>query len=462
METIYLESWLHNIIREKLQKDTEFRKWMGRKELPQITRADIDQYHVFKFRKTLAYASKKSVFYRDLLKKTGIRVDDIRSLEDISKFPFTEPQDIAQNPYHFTCVSLGDITHVTTFTSSGTIGPQKKTFFTDNDLKTMTDFMAIGMRTVAGEGDIVQIMLPHARANDQADLLAQGVRKMGGIPVVTGNSPGAVDQIKKIDEVHPNILFAETSYIWRITQETCRHYDLKAKGINTIFMTSEFLSESMRRQLQNIWNCDVHMHYGMTEMGLGVSVECHAHEGYHYNEADLMVEVIDPKTGEVLDDDAEGELVFTALNREAMPLIRYRTHDISRLISEPCKCGASTLRRIAPVTRRRESIVKIGDDELYPSVFDELLFSIPDIIDYQVSLTTKEKKDILSFKIAVAREDENTCHVISEVLSGHPLIKKNLAVNKLALSPIELVGSGTLIRMNRAKKLISDKRSITA
>jgi phenylacetate-CoA ligase len=462
METIYLESWLHNLIREKLQRDTEFQKWMGRKELTRITRADIDQYHVFKFRKTLGYASEKSVFYRDLVKKNGIKVDDIRSLEDISKFPFTEPQDIAQYPYHFACVSLGDITHVTTFTSSGTIGPQKKTFFTDNDLETMTDFMAVGMRTVAVEGDIVQIMLPHARTNDQSDLLAQGVRKMGGIPVVTGNSPGAVDQIKKIDEVHPTVLFAETSYVWRITQETYRHHNLKAKGIKTIFMTSEFLSESMRRQLQNIWNCDVHMHYGMTEMGLGVSVECHAHEGYHYNEADLMVEVITPVTGKVLDEGEEGELVFTAFEREAMPLLRYRLHDISRLISEPCKCGASTLRRIAPVTRRRESIVKIGGDELYPSVFDELLFSIPDIIDYQVSLTTKENKDILSFKIEVARNEENMQKQINEKLLSHPLIKKHLVSNTLDLAPVEFVGSGALIRMNRAKKLISDKRSIMA
>jgi phenylacetate-coenzyme A ligase PaaK-like adenylate-forming protein len=91
MEKIFLENWLHTVIRKKLKEDSEFREWMGREELPQITRSDIDQYHVFQFRKTLAYASMKSVFYRDMLKRLGIRADDICSIKDISKIPFTEP-----------------------------------------------------------------------------------------------------------------------------------------------------------------------------------------------------------------------------------------------------------------------------------------------------------------------------------------------------------------------------------
>jgi phenylacetate-CoA ligase len=458
MEKIFLENWLHNIIRNKLREDIEFRQWMGGGELPQITRADIDRYHVFQFRKTLAYAGQKSVFYRDLIKKAGITAGDIHTLEDISKIPFTEPADIAQNPYHFACVPLGDISHVTTFTSSGTVGPQKKTFFTDKDLAVMTDFMAAGMRTVAAEGDIVQIMLPSARSNDQADLLAQGVRKMRGIPLVTGSGMDYEEQLKQIDKFHPAVLFAETSFMWRMTREMCHRHNLKTKGVKTLFMTSEHLSESMRRQLRNIWNCDVHMHYGMTEMGLGVSVECHAHEGYHYNEADLMVEVIDPETGKVIGEDEEGEVVFTAFGREAMPLLRYRTHDISRLIGRPCNCGASTLKRIAPVTRRREAIVKIGADEVYPSVFDELLFEIPDVIDYQVTLRKEGSRDVLFFKVEVFRQDENIQEVINESLSGHPVIKRNIEAGTLSLSPLELVEQGTLTRMSRAKKLIVDKR----
>lgn len=458
MEPIFLEPWLHNIIRKKLKEDTEYRQWVGQESLPEITRADIDRYHLFLFRKTLAYASEKSIFYREMLDKNGIKPDDIRSLEDIAKVPFTKPADIAQHPYHFACVPLGDMARTTTFTSSGTIGPQKRVFFTESDLDTMTDFMAAGMRTAAVEGDVVQIMLPSGRPNDQADLLSKGVRKIGALPVVTGSALSSEEQLRTIDHSHPTVLVSETSRIWRITQETRYQQDLKAKGVRTIFVTSEYLSESMRRQLQSIWNCDVHAHYGLTEMGLGVAVECHAHHGFHYNEADLMVEVIDPQTGTVLGEDTRGELVFTSLNRKAMPLIRYRTHDISTLIGGACQCGVSTLKKIATVTRRRESVVEIGNDQLYPAAFDELLFGIPDIIDYQVILSKEGNKDLLKFKVEVTRVNENFSDVINDALLSHPLIGKNLAAGILALPQIKLVSQGTLTRLNRAKKLILDER----
>jgi phenylacetate-CoA ligase len=458
MQEFPIEPWLHDIIRKKLGEDVEFRQWMGRETPEKISREDIDQYHVFKFGKSLAHGAQNGVFYRDLLKKTGIEVDDIRSLADIAMLPFTDPVDIAQNPYYFACVPLGDISHITTFSSSGTTGPQKRVFFTDNDLNRMTDFMAVGMKTVADEGDVVQIMLPSARPNDQSDLLAQGVRKMGGQPVPTGTGLFAEDHLKSIDQHHPAVLFASVSRMWRITEETYHQHDLKTKGVKYLFVTSEYLAESMRRQLREIWNCDVHAHYGMTEMGLGVAVECHTHDGFHFNEADLMLEVIDPETGKVLADGEEGELVFTTLNHEAMPLIRYRTHDLSRLIPGECPCGASTLKKFAPVTRRRESIVRLGNDQLYPSTFDELLFGIPDVIDYQVTLSTEGSQDTLRFTIEVVQENEKNRSVIRETLLNHPIIKTNMAASVLGLSRIELVSEGKLARLNRAKKLIADQR----
>ena len=458
MEPIILEPWLHNVIRKKFETDAEFRRWTGKKDLPEITRDDIDRYHLFLFKKALSYAAVKSVFYRDLFKQTETKADDIRSIADIAKVPLTAPEDIARHPYYFACISLGEIARVTTFTSSGTTGPQKKVFASDADLERMTDFMAAGMQTVASKGDVVQIMLPSGRENDQSDLLSKGVRKMGGTPIVTGTGLSSEEQIHKIEENHAAVLFASVSRIWRITQETYHKTDLKSKGVKALFVTSEYLSASMRRQLRDIWNCDVHAHYGMTEMGLGVAVECHAHDGFHLNEADLMIEIIDPETGEVLGDDKEGELVLTAFNREAMPLLRYRTHDITRLTGGTCKCGAATLKKFAPVTRRRESIVKTGGGELYPSAFDELLFSLPDIIDYQVTLGKEGNKDILVFKIEVCEQDENMPQAIREKLLTHPAFIKNTAAGALELAPVELVSRGNLTRINRAKSLIIDIR----
>jgi phenylacetate-CoA ligase len=459
LETIFLEQWLHNIIRQKVKEDPEYRQFIGRESIDRVTRADIDRYHLFKLRKMLSYVYEKSTFYRRLLDESGIKADEVRSLDDLASIPFTEPIDIAQHPYHFACVSLGEIERATTFTSSGTTGPQKKIFCTEGDLEMMTDFMGVGMRAVASEGDVVQIILPSARPNDQADLLAKGVRKMGGLPIISGTSPSPEEQLRIIDESHSSVLFASVSRMYRITQETSRHHDLKRKGVKALFVTSEYLSESMRKQLHHTWNCDVHAHYGLTEMGLGVAVECHAHNGFHFNEADLLAEVVDPETGQVLGDGEEGEVVFTTLTREAMPLIRYRTHDIAKLMGSPCECGATTLKRIAKISRRLEGVVKIGkEDEIYPAIFDELIFGVPEVIDYQLTLGEEGDKDILLFQVETTRESHHISESIIKTVLGHPLIRKNIEAGRMALPRAELVGRGALRRMTRAKKLIIDGR----
>lgn len=459
METIYLEQWLHNLIRKKLKEDMVFRAFMGKDHLERVTRADIDRYQLFKLRQTIAYVSEKSAFYRELLGRTGIKADDINSLSDLSRLPFTEPTDIAKQPYKFVCVPLGEIERATTFTSSGTTGPQKRVFFTEHDIEIMTDFMAVGMRTVARPGDTVLIMLPNFRVNDQSDLLAKGVRKMGGQAITSGTTPTSEEQIQMVDRYHPTTLFTSVSRMWRITQEIRGHYDLRNKGVKTIFITSEYASESMIKQLKDIWNCDIHVHYGLSEMGLGVAVECHAHKGFHFDEVDLLVEVVDPVTGAVLGDDQEGELVFTTLNRIAMPLLRYRTHDLSYLVGGTCPCGAVTLRKISKVTRRWESIVKLGDgSEIYPSLFDDLVFTLSEVVDYQLSLGKENGKDKLRFKIEVIERNKTVQQRISQLLAGYPIIRTNVTQGVMAPPEVELVERGALVRMSRAKKMIIDER----
>jgi phenylacetate-CoA ligase len=459
MEPIFLEQWLHGIIRQKVRDDAEYRQFLNKENMGQIGRDDVDNYQLFKLRKTLSYVYENSTFYRESLIKSGIDISEIKSLDEMATLPFTRPSDIAQHPYEFVCVSLGDVARITTFTSSGTIGPQKRIFFTDNDLETMTDFMGAGIKCVTSDGDVVQILLPSARPNDQADLLAKGVRKMGGIPIISGITPTSEEQLRIIEDSRSSVLFTSIYYINRITQETRYSHDLKTMGVKTLFVTSEYVAESIRNQLSEIWDCDVCVHYGLTEMGLGVAVECGVHNGYHFNEADLILEIVDPETGSVVKDGEEGELVFTTLNREAMPLIRYRTGDVGKIINKPCECGAHTLKKIGKVNRRLEATVKIGNDDIiYPSMFDELIYSFPDIIDYQLTLGKKENKDIFIFKVEVVREDENVRRSIADEIVSHPLIRRNIENNILAAPVVELIGQGTLTQMNRAKKLIIDER----
>jgi len=459
METIFLEQWLHNKIRQKVKEDPKYREFIGKDRLEQVTRADVDSYHLFKLREVLSYAYKNSTFYKELFNNNGIKPEDIRSLADLAKIPLTDPSDLAQNPNRFVCVSLGDIARIVTFTTSGTTGPQKRVFCTKGDIERMTDFMGVGMRTVADSNDVVQIMLPTGSQNNQADLLERGVGKMGAFPVKAGIILSAEEQLNLVKKHKSTVLFAPTPRMYRITQELRGSHDLDKLGVKTVFVTSGYLSEPMRSQLQNTWNCDVHTHYGLTEMGLGVAVECHAHNGYHFNEVDLLLELIDPQTGEVINDDREGEVVFTTLSREGTPLIRYRTHDISRLITEPCPCGATTLLKFGKITRRLESVVKVGDgDEIYPSLFDELVYKIPEVTDYQVELNKVDSKDKIDFKVAVTRVSDGIKQEIKEALLSSPLLQRNISAGRMAEPGVNLAGLEEFARGGRAKKMITDNR----
>ncbi len=459
METIFLESWLHNIIRQKAKADPEYRQFIGKESLERVTRANVENYQLFQLKKMLSYVYQRSSFYKELFNNRGIKPEDVRSLADLASIPFTNPSDLAKNPYHFVCVSLGDVARVTTFTTSGTTAPEKRVFCTEADIERMTDFMGAAMRTVATSGDVVQIMLPFGSDNNQGGLLAMGVERIGAFPVKAGISLSAEEQLTLIRQHKPTILFATTPRMYRITQQLQGSHALDTLGVKTVFVTSGYLSEPMRRQLQTIWNSDVHTHYGMTELGLGVAVECHAHNGYHLNEVDLLLEVIDPETGEVISDGREGELVFTTLNREGTPLIRYRTHDISRLITEPCPCGATTLLKLGKITRRLESVVRVGGgDEIYPSMFDELLYQIPQVVDYRVTLSQADGKDELAFVVEVTQTGDDLHQEIRGLLSTLPLLQGNISAGKMTELRLDLVGLGELKRGGRAKKMIVDNR----
>lgn len=456
METIFLEQWLHDVIRGQARVDSEYKHIPDNEKL---TRQDVDTYHLSKLKKVLAYVYEKSSFYRELFLKNEIKPDDIRSLEDLEKLPFTDPSDLATNSNRFICGSIGDIARITTFTTSGTTGNQKRIFRTEVDLDRITDFMGVGMRTVTTPDDVVQIILPFGSTNNQGDLLSKGLRKIGATPVGTHVVLNPEKHFSIMQEHKPTILFGPPYKIYRITQELCDKYDLSKMGVKTIFLTSSYLSEPMKARIQNIWNCDIHCHYGLTEMGLAVAINCHAHHGYHFNEVDLLLEIIDPHTGKRTT--GEGELVFTTLNMNGMPLIRYRTHDISKLIPDICPCGASTLLRFDTVYKRLESIVKIGDDdEIYTSMFDDILFTLPEIIDYHVILNRKDSKDSFSFIVESTRSDNDIEQRINKLLCDYPVIERNVVQGRLNKPTIDLVPVGKLSRVGRAKKMIVDKRML--
>jgi phenylacetate-CoA ligase len=441
-----LENWLHQRIGERGGPGP-------------LDRSAIENYQLSRLRQTIRYAFENSSFYRRSFHENGISPDEARKLNDLTTLPFTEPSQLAESPYRFLCLSQAEVAHACTFVTSGTTGPQKKIFWTQNDLDRIVDFMSAGIGVVAEPSDAILIILPDGRPNSQADLLLKGVVKLGAKPVISAFDADPEEQLAMIRQFRPTVIFGYTSRIFRMSKDLQTKHDLRSLGVNVLFLAAEYLPDAMRRELENIWNCRVHTHYGLTEMGLGVAVECEARNGYHFNEADLLLEIVDPLTGKAVEPGVEGELVFTTLCREAMPLIRYRTHDISRIITEPCPCGSGNLLKFGAVRKRLESILRMENgDELYPALLDDLLFEIPGLIDYQAILARNENTEKLRFKIEMALPQANSIPEIIHKLSSAPIIARGLSCGTMLHPDVELVGPGMLRLENRAKKLIADCR----
>jgi len=459
METCYVETWLHNKVRQTAIDYPEFGRGDRFKDLSHISRSHIEAFQFFRLKRVLDYAFQKSKYYKEMFCKIGITPDDIRSMDDFVKLPFTDPDNLADIPHKFVCVSLKEFAQEYLLDTSGTEGEPKRVVCTQHDIDQMIDFMSAGMRTVSKSNDTIMLILPDGRPNSQSDLLSKGVLKMGGIPVTCDISVSPNECIQAIERHRPGVIFTSPSRIHRITMGYKPRSRLSELGVQTLFLTSEHVSSAMRKKLKEIWNCEVHGHYGMTEMGIGVSIECHAHDGYHFNEADLLLEVIDPNTGKLIEDDSEGELVFTTLIRKGTPLIRYKTHDISRVIRQPCPCGAATLKRIGSPVIKMRSFVTIGNnDTIYPSFFDDEIYSVPEVVDYQVVISNKENRDCIKFVLETMEEGLEIEKEIKERLLKNPVIDSNIDCGMLSLAEFELVSMGTLRSKSRAKKLIIDNR----
>jgi phenylacetate-CoA ligase len=462
---MFLEEWIHDKIRREVKENLEWQQYISEKDLRSITRKVIEDFQLFKLRKTLNHACQESVFYQELFRKHGINPSDVKSLADLPKIAFTTPANLAEVPYKLLSVSLTKVDRVFTRVTSGTSGQPKKAFFTGNDLEVITDGMAAIINTalsssgLAAQGCVIQIFLANGTPMSQVNLVARGVEKMGGLPVAGDITADTEEQIEAIKEARPVMLMGSAFRIYRITQEARQSHDLAKIGVKIIFITSEYLSPSMRRNLRDSWKAEVYHHYGMTEAGLAAAIECQAHDGFHFNEADFLFEVVDPATGEVLKEGEEGELVFTTLSREGMPLIRYRTGDISRLICNPCKCGASTLGRIGTITKRLGLMTAIGQGkQIYPALFDDVVYAFPNLIDYRILLAKKGDRDCLTCKVELTEKEPRLEEMLTESLLNITPIRESFEADLLTRPRIEFVAPEEIKRTGRVKQRIIDNR----
>ena len=308
-------------------------KWMSGKIGRPLTRAALEEYQLEMLNATLTLARESSKYYaqKSLPERLG-------SLREIERLPFTRPEELSADPYAFLCVSPREVDRITTVATSGSSGGSKRLFFTNEDVELCADFFHYGMHLMVDEHDRVGILFPAAAPGSVGELLERGLARSGIASVqlfgLIADLPALADAIRR-DKINALVGFPT---LIRALAERCP--DL---GITTVLLAADYVSPDCRRAVKALWGAEVFEHYGSTESGLGGAVSCEHQRGYHIREADMLIEIIDPDTGRVLPEGETGELVFTTLTRRAMPLIRYRTGDISRFVPGPCPCGTKLL-----------------------------------------------------------------------------------------------------------------------
>lgn len=361
--------------------DVPLDQWIKEKYKIKMTdRFGLEQWQLARLNDMLAYVKERSFYYANTLQG----INQISDLDQIVQIPFTDAGILKKQGTKMLCVSQGEVSRVVTLDTSGTTNLPKRIFFTEADQELTVDFFHHGMSILARAGEKAFIALPCASEGSVGDLLAKGLERLHVSSIRFGMVKELALAAKVLEEKQPQVCIGVPVQML-ILAEYCSRHGIST-GVQRILLSTDYASHALVQRLEALWNCEVFNHYGMTEMGLGGAVECSAHDGMHVRENDLYMEVVDPKTGQLLPDGRQGELVFTTLTRKAMPLIRYRTGDQGMLTTCRCSCG-SILKKV----------MYVGDrlSQLQIQRIDEAMFAIPGIMDYSLTL----KSSVLCIKI---------------------------------------------------------------
>ena len=340
---------------------TPLERWIASKVSKNSHGENLDQvdlrfYQLQRLKNTVDYTRSQSPFYRQTLRELSSKY--LRNLDDIGQFPFTTSDHLQGRGTEFLCVSQSEIERVVTLRILGSDTIIRRLYFTANEVEQTVDFFHHGMSTLVEAGQKVLILMPGERPDTVGDLLVRALARMGVEGIVYGFVQDAAHALREIDRLNIDVLVGIPTQALSLT----RHDDcafVRTGRIKSVLLSSDYVSPAIVVDLQRAWGCRVFNHYGSTEMGFGGGVECQALHGYHMREADLYFEIVDPQTGKMQQYGQPGEIVFTTLTRRAMPLIRYRTGDLSKFLPEPCPCG-STLRRLDRVRGRISDFVRLG------------------------------------------------------------------------------------------------------
>ena len=423
-----------------------------------LSRAEIEKIQLERLQETVNRVYEKVPYYRAKMDAIGLKPQDIKTLKDLSKLPFVTKQDM-RDTYPFGLFAVEKDKLVRIHASSGTTGKPTVVGYTANDLDMWTECVSrIACMGGATEKDVAQICFGYGMFTGALGL-HYGLEKIGAtiIPSSTGNSE---KQIMYMKDFETTLLVATPSYALRLAEVALEmgvdpKKDLKVKiGL----VGSELLTDAMRAEMHKYWGDDmlVTSNYGMSELiGPGVSGECEYLDGMHINEDFFIPEIINPETGEVLPAGEKGELVITCIKKEGIPLIRYRTKDITRLIYEPCKCGR-TFVRMENLSGRSDDMLKIRGVNVFPSQIEEVILSFNELgPHYEIIVEREGYSDMLTIRVELAKITDS----FKELENLNKAIRSKLRVMLGLDAKVKLESPNTLQRFEGKAKRIRDLRS---
>ncbi len=422
-----------------------------------LSRTEIEQIQLKRLRETVARVYEKVPAYRSKMDAAGVLPKDIQTLSDLSKLPFVTKQDLRDH-YPFGLFAVGKEELVRIHASSGTTGKPTVVGYTAEDLRTWTECVSrIACMGGASSKDIAQICFGYGMFTGALGL-HYGLENIGAtiVPSSTGNSQ---KQILYMKDFGTTLLVATPSYALRLA-EVAKEMGIDPKTdlqVKIGLVGSELLTDAMREEMRKAWGEDLHItsNYGMSElMGPGVSGECEFQNGMHINEDFFIPEIIQPETGEVLPIGERGELVITCIKKEGLPLIRYRTKDITRLLYEPCRCGR-TFCRMENLSGRSDDMLKIRGVNVFPSQIEEVILGFDELgPHYEIVVEREGYLDKLTVQVELARSTDSFAEL--ERLSD--AVKNRLKVVLGLEAKIQLKSPNTLQRFEGKAKRVRDLR----
>lgn len=424
-------------------------------EIEVISREKLEALQLQRLKKTVGIAAQ-APFYKKVFEENGITTDSIKSLEDLQKIPFTTKAQMRENyPYGFVAGDIKDAVRL--HSSSGTTGNPTVIFHSQHDLDSWANLVArclymVGLRNT----DVFQNSSGYGMFTGGLGF-QYGAERLGAltVPAAAGNSRR---QIKFITDFGTTGLHAIPSYAIRLA-EVFQEEGIDPKGttLTTLIIGAEPHTDEQRKKIERMLNVKAYNCFGMSEMnGPGVAFECKEQYGMHLWEDCYIVEIINPDTLEPVPDGEVGELVLTTLDREMMPLIRYRTRDLTRIITGKCACGR-THKRIDRITGRSDDMFIIKGVNIFPMQVEKILVQFPELgSNYLITLTSQDNQDEMIVEVELA--DLSTDNYI-KLENIHKEIIRCLRDEILVTPKVKLVNKGTLPQSEGKAVRVKDLRA---